>query len=286
MVVPVLIIGRSGQVAQSLLEAGAGFPDLALTAMGRPDLDITDTASIRHALDAVNPRIVINAAAYTAVDKAEEARDAAFAANADGPGLLACETASRGVPLIHISTDYVFDGSATRPYRPDDATAPLGVYGASKLAGEQRVAEANPQHFIFRTAWVYGAYGKNFLKTMMRVAKTNPQLRVVADQQGGPTSSHDIAEALLQVASQVVRGQSDDFGLYHLAARGEAVWADFAEAIFEASAAYGGPSAKVERITTAEYPTPAVRPAYSVLDTTRLKQAFGIELPHWHEPVA
>ncbi len=282
----VLVAGRSGQVAQSLTEAAAGHRDLEVTLMGRPDLDITDEASVERAFDVIAPDLVINAAAYTAVDQAEDDRQAAYDCNETGPRRLAEASAKRGIPIIHISTDYVFDGQGTVPYAEESKTDPLGVYGASKLAGERAVAEANPRHVTVRTAWVYGAYGKNFLKTMLRVARGRDELGVVSDQKGAPTSSHDIAEGLLKVASHLLAHPDDSaYGVYHMTARGEAVWADFAEAIFAASAKEGGPTAKVNRITTADYPTPAARPSYSVLDSSALEAAFGVRLPDWQDPV-
>ena len=283
----ILVAGRSGQVAQSLIEAATGREGLTVTALGRPDLDIADRASVSAAIAAHAPHVLINAAAYTAVDLAETERDAAFLGNETGPRHLAEATAEAGLPLIHLSTDYVFNGRGTAPYTEKEPTDPLGVYGASKLAGEEAVAAANPRHLTLRTAWVYGAHGKNFLKTMLRVAETRDELSVVADQRGAPTSSHDIAAALLDLSEAIVREGTDPvWGTYHMAARGEAVWADFAEAIFAASAALGGPTARVKRITTAEYPTPAERPAYSVLDSGALHRAFGVRLPVWQEPVA
>lgn len=282
----ILVAGRSGQVASSLAEAAGQRPGYELTCLGRPELDITDRQGVGAAIDAAAADIVINAAAYTAVDQAETEPDAARAGNEAGPRNLAEATAEKGVPLIHLSTDYVFNGEGSRPYCEDDPTDPLGVYGASKLAGERAVAAANPRHLILRTAWVYGAYGKNFLKTMLRVAGERDELRVVADQHGAPTSSHDIASGLLDLAGLVLEGGSGTpWGTYHMAARGEAVWADFADAIFEASARAGGPSASVVRITTAEYPTPARRPQYSVLDSSALERSFGVRLPDWREPV-
>ncbi|MEM7741056.1 MAG: dTDP-4-dehydrorhamnose reductase [Pseudomonadota bacterium] len=284
MGIRVFVAGQSGQVAQSLAKTAPSQVVLGLH--GRPDVDITDKDSIARAVEAFNPDVVINAAAYTAVDQAEDERDAAFAANEAGPRHLADVTADRGIPLIHLSTDYVFDGSGTRPYREDDPTAPLGVYGASKLAGEEAVVAANPKHIIARTAWVYGSTGKNFLKTMLRVAASNDELRVVDDQRGAPTSSDTIAVALLTIAQSIVEaGDQAPFGLYHLVSAGEASWADFAKAIFDESAARGGPSASVVPITTAEYPTKATRPAYSVLDTAKTRSAFDVILADWREPV-
>ncbi|MEO1042788.1 MAG: dTDP-4-dehydrorhamnose reductase [Pseudomonadota bacterium] len=284
MALRLFVAGESGQVAQSL--ATMAPSDVTVGLHGRPNVDITDKDSVAKAVASFKPHVVINAAAYTAVDQAEDERDAAFAANEAGPRHLAEVTADAGIPLIHLSTDYVFDGSGTRPYREDDPTAPLGVYGESKLAGEDAVVAANPKHIIARTAWVYGSTGKNFLKTMLRVAASHDELRVVDDQRGAPTSSDTIAETLLTVAQSIVgSGDGAPFGLYHLVAAGEASWADFAQAIFEESAAQGGPSASVMPITTAEYPTKATRPAYSVLDTTKLRNAFDVILADWREPV-
>ncbi|NNU16770.1 dTDP-4-dehydrorhamnose reductase [Parvularcula sp. ZS-1/3] len=279
----ILVAGRSGQVARSLAEAAEGRDDVKLVCLGRPDLDIADRASVDAALAREKPDVLINAAAYTAVDQAEQDREAAYAGNETGPRHLAEASAAQGIPIIHISTDYVFNGEGERPYVESDPTDPLGVYGASKLAGEMAVADANPEHLILRTAWVYGAYGKNFLKTMLRVADGRDELSVVADQSGAPTSSHDIAEALLKLAPKMKDGAA--FGTYHMAASGEGVWADFTQAIFEASAEAGGPTASVTRIPSSDYPTPAKRPTYSVLNSSALEEAFGVRLPDWREPV-
>lgn len=280
----ILVAGRSGQVAASLAEAAADFPTIELVAQGRPELDITSAESIAQAIERHDPDVLINAAAYTAVDQAETEPDAAFLGNETGPRLLAQATAAVGIPLFHLSTDYVFNGQGALPYREDDPVEPLGVYGGSKLAGEKAVAEGNPRHLILRTAWVYGAHGKNFLKTMLRVADGRDELGVVADQKGAPTSSHDIADALLQLATIVAEGR-ESWGTYHLVANGEAVWADFAEAIFAASSRQSGPTSKVNRIGTEDFPTPAARPAYSVLNNSKLRDTFGIELPLWSAPI-
>jgi dTDP-4-dehydrorhamnose reductase len=281
----ILVAGRSGQVARSLVEAAEGKPGLELISLGRPELDIADHRSAASAVKTSRPDVLINAAAYTGVDLAETETAAAYRANETGPAVLGRTAAEAGIPIVHLSTDYVFDGSKGQPYREEDPVSPLGVYGASKWAGEQRLAEIAPKHLILRTAWVYGAYGKNFLKTMLRVGAEREVLNVVCDQRGAPTSSHDIALALLKVASALVEGE-ESYGIYHMTAKGEASWADFAEAIFEASAARGGPAAKVEKIRTEDYPTPAERPQYSVLDSTRLKADYGVDLPQWQEPVA
>jgi dTDP-4-dehydrorhamnose reductase len=279
--VRVLIAGSAGQVARALV-AAAPAAGLHVTALGRPDLDLTDPVSIDAVLDKVRPDIVINAAAYTAVDQAEADEAGAFALNAVGAGQLAAAAARLGAPIFHLSTDYVFDGSKPAPYAETDPVAPLGVYGRSKLAGEEAVAAANPRHLIFRTAWVYSPVGKNFAKTMLRVAEARGALSVVHDQVGNPTSAADIAAALWKVAGRITADPSAlRAGTYHMTASGEASWAEFAEEILRVSAELGGPSASVTRITSSEYPTPTRRPANSRLDCTKLSRAFGVILPQW-----
>ena len=279
--VKVLIAGAAGQVARALANT-APRARLRVTALGRPHLDLTDPASIDAALDKARPDIVINAAAYTAVDQAETDEAGAFALNAEGAGQLAVAAARLGAPILHLSTDYVFDGSKPAPYAETDPVAPLGVYGRSKLAGEEAVAAANPRHLIFRTAWVYSPVGKNFAKTMLRVADARGALSVVHDQVGNPTSAADIAAALWKITEQIIADPSAlRPGTYHLTASGEASWAEFAEEILRVSAALGGPSASVARITSAEYPTPTRRPANSRLDCEKLSRDFGLILPHW-----
>lgn len=253
-----------------------------IVALGRPDLDLLDPASIDRAMNRVSPDVVINAAAYTAVDQAEADVANAFAVNTDGAAILAKVAAERGAPILHLSTDYVFDGSKSGPYVETDPVAPLGVYGASKLAGEQVVAAGNPNHFILRTAWVYSPVGKNFVKTMLRLAETRDELGVVADQIGNPTSAADIAAGLVAMARRITSDPAGAApGIYHMTAAGEASWADFAEAIFAASAALGGPSAGVNRIGSSEFPTPVKRPANSRLDCSRLSATFNVTLPAW-----
>ena len=285
----VLVFGGNGQVGQELLRALAPLgPVVATTRSGAlPDgsacevADFNQPETLTALLDRIRPAMVVNAAAYTAVDRAEEDRDAAWRANAEAPGVIArwCEKA--GVPLVHYSTDYVFDGQGTRPYREDDATAPLGVYGASKLAGEEAIRGAGGRHLIFRTAWVYASHGANFLRTMLRVGAERDVLRVVADQIGTPTPAALIAD----VTAQALQHGGGLSGTWHLTATGETSWHGFAEAIFDEAVATGrlrhGP--KVEAITTADYPTPARRPAYSRLDVSRLQSDFGIALPSWQE---
>ena len=277
----VLVAGGSGQVARALVDT-APATDVDVVALGRPGLDLTDPASIEAAVRSAEPAIVINAAAYTAVDQAETDEAGAHALNAEGAGLLAAAAARAGAPILHLSTDYVFSGDKTAPYTEADLPAPTGAYGRSKLAGEAAVAAANPRHAIFRTAWVYSPYGKNFAKTMLRFAETREELSVVHDQIGNPTSAHDIARALWDAARQLARNPAAlRPGIYHMTASGEASWAEFAEEIFRLSAACGGPAARVRRITTAEYPTPTRRPANSRLDCSKLAGQFGIILPQW-----
>ncbi|MDQ1063932.1 dTDP-4-dehydrorhamnose reductase [Stenotrophomonas rhizophila] len=285
----VLLFGANGQLGQELLRALAPLGTVTATtrsgslADGSPcDVaDFNQPATLAALLDRVQPDVVVNAAAYTAVDRAEEDRDAAWRANADAPGVIARWCAAAGVPLVHYSTDYVFDGQGTRAYLEDDATAPLGVYGQSKLAGEDAVRAAGGRHLIFRTAWVYASHSANFLRTMLRVGAEREVLRVVADQVGTPTPAALIAD----VTAQVLQHPGRLSGTWHLTASGQTSWHGFAEAIF-AQAQAGGVLARVpvvEAISTADYPTPAKRPAWSVLDNGRLQQDFGLQLPSWQD---
>ncbi|HEX4766397.1 MAG TPA: dTDP-4-dehydrorhamnose reductase [Lichenihabitans sp.] len=278
------VTGKSGQVVRTLCGL-APNRGVEVVTLGRPGLDLADPASIAPALRQARADIVVNAAAYTAVDKAESEPDLAQAINAAGAGAVAKAARELGLPVIQISTDYVFDGAKTTPYREDDSAGPLGVYGCSKLGGERAVARENPWHAILRTAWVYAPYGNNFVRTMLRLASTRPEVGVVADQRGCPTAAEDVAETILTVARRLQSepGNAALRGVFHVAAQGEAVWADVAEAIFATSARLGGPSASVERITTADYPTPARRPANSRLDCTKLRDVYGITLPAWRQ---
>ncbi|WFP62237.1 dTDP-4-dehydrorhamnose reductase [Mesorhizobium sp. WSM4904] len=278
------VTGREGQVAASLIETARGRDDVEVVAVGRPALDLARPDTVFAALEAARPDIVVSAAAYTAVDQAEDEKDLAFAVNATGAGKVAEAAARLGVPVIHLSTDYVFDGTKDGAYVETDATAPLGVYGASKLAGEQAVAAANPRHLILRTAWVYSPFGKNFVKTMLRLAGDRGEISVVADQWGNPTSALDIADAILHVAARL----RDDknfaaFGIYHLAGEGETNWSGFARHILDTSRASGGPHASVRDIATADYPTKARRPANSRLSSARFAGVFGWTAPEWRE---
>ena len=277
----VLVIGRGGQLATEL-ERAARRRALAMRTLGRSEADLEDPASLEAAIAGVpEARIVVNAAAYTAVDAAENDRGRAFAVNAEGPGVLAEATAKRGLPLVHISTDYVFDGTKPGPYVETDPTRPQGVYGASKLAGEEAVRAGNPSHLLIRTAWVYSAHGKNFVKTMLRLAGERDVLRVVDDQRGSPTSAGDLAEAVLAAVQTALDGDASPlWGTYHCAGAGETSWCGFARAIFEEAGAWAG-HPRVEAITTEDFPTPAARPKNSVLDSSRFEAAFGTRPRPW-----
>ena len=278
----IVVTGNAGQVVTSLIERGAAAGH-EIIALGRPELDLADPASVARALEAATPNTIVSAAAYTAVDRAESDSDLAHAVNGRGAGAVAQAAWTLGVPLIHISTDYVFDGTLDRPYVESDPTGPTGVYGASKLAGEQAVLAAyGDNSAVLRVAWVYSPFGANFVKTMLRLAADRDELGVVADQIGNPTSALEIADGILRVATNMVADGSPAMrGIFHMTASGEASWADFAEAIFAASGALGGPSARVKRITTADYPTPAKRPANSRLDCGLIARMHGIALPDW-----
>ncbi len=285
----ILVFGGNGQVGQELLRALAPLGKVvATTRSGQLSdgsacevADFGQPNSLPALLDRLQPSVVVNAAAYTAVDRAEQDVEAAFAANAQAPGMIACWCAAHGVPFVHYSTDYVFDGQGSAPYREDEPTAPLGVYGTSKRDGEDEVRAAGGRHLIFRTAWVYASHGANFLRTMLRVGAERDQLRVVADQIGTPTPAALIAD----VTAQALQHPGKLSGTWHLTASGQTSWHGFAEAIF-AEALATGVLAKVptvEAIPSSEYPTPAKRPAWSVLDNRKLQQDFGIVLPTWQD---
>jgi dTDP-4-dehydrorhamnose reductase len=278
----ILVTGRDGQVAQALAERATGHE---LVFAARPAFDLAQPATIEATVARVHPELIVSAAAYTAVDKAESEPEIAMAINGDGPGMLARAAAKIGAPIIHLSTDYVFDGSLDRPWREDDATSPLGVYGATKLAGEQAVQASGADHAVIRLAWVYSPFGNNFVKTMLRLAETRDALNVVEDQQGCPSSALDIATAILAVVARWQR-EGATKGVYHFAGSGETNWADFARAIFAESARHGGPSAAVTGIPASDYPTPAKRPANSRLDCTRFAEGFGYHAPHWRESLS
>ncbi|UVK38211.1 dTDP-4-dehydrorhamnose reductase [Mesorhizobium sp. AR10] len=278
------VTGREGQVVASLLEVGQRRNDVEIIAVGRPQLDLTRPDTVIEALEASRPDIVVSAAAYTAVDQAEDEPDIAFAVNAVGAGKVAEAAARLGVPVIHLSTDYVFDGTGAGAYAETDATVPRSVYGASKLAGEQAVAAVNPRHLILRTAWVYSPFGKNFVKTMLRLAADRDEIAVVADQRGNPTSALDIADAILHSAAVVREDKTfDDYGIYHLVGTGETNWSGFARHILDTSRAFGGPYARVTDIATSDYPTKAKRPGNSRLSTAKFTTTFDWNAPDWRK---
>lgn len=301
-----LVFGETGQVARELSRLAAAR-GIALEALGRDRADLADPAACAAAVTGAEADAVINAAAYTAVDRAESEPELARAVNAAAPGAMARAAAARGLPFLHVSTDYVFDGAPGRPWREDDPTGPLGVYGATKLAGEQAVAAAGGPHAVLRTAWVFSAHGANFVKTMLRLGAERDSLRVVDDQIGGPTPARDIAAALIDIAEAFAAGRGTS-GVFHFAGAPSTSWAGFARAIFAASAARGGrtsPAAlggktssaalggktssvagggkapEVIPIPSADYPTPARRPLNSVLDCARIQAAYGIGQPDW-----
>ncbi len=287
----ILLLGADGQLGTELRRSLAAQGEVvAATLSGTLDGGACETADFSRPdtlpplLGRIAPDIVVNAAAYTAVDRAEQEVELVFRINAEAPDVLAAACATRGATFVHYSTDYVFDGQGTRPYREDDTTSPLGVYGASKLAGEVAVLSSGARHMIFRTAWVYAAHSHNFLRTMLRVGAERDTLRVVADQVGTPTP----AALLAGVTAQALRADATPSGLWHLTPTGQASWHGFAEAIFEGAVARGllARAPEVEAITTADYPTPAARPAYSVLDCGALQRDFGIALPDWRSGLA
>lgn len=282
----ILVTGREGQVVRSLAERGPASGH-SIVALGRPELDLTgDPSSIVETIKAAKPDAIVSAAAYTAVDKAETDQDTAFAVNERGAGAVARAARELGVPLVHLSTDYVFDGAKAGPYAEDDRTGATGVYGASKLAGEKVVVAEQSNSAVLRTAWVYSPFGANFVKTMLGLAGDRDEIGVVADQRGNPTSALDIAEGVLAVTEALARSDDAELrGIFHMTAEGGASWAEFAEAVFAESAALGGPSATVNPISTAQFPTPATRPQNSQLDSTKLLQAYGIQLPAWQSSV-
>jgi dTDP-4-dehydrorhamnose reductase len=287
MTQPILITGVSGQLAVALGD-GAPSHGLLVRQFDRPTLDFDRPATIAAAFAATAPWLVINAAAYTAVDAAEDDVDAAFRANRDGPAQLArlCEDA--GIPLIHISTDYVFDGLKGAPYVEGDPTSPQGVYGVSKLAGERAVLELCSRTIVLRTSWVYSPVGRNFVRTMLNVAQRTDRLRVVADQKGCPTSAPDLGEAVLRIAACIAAdGWQDRYaGLFHAAGTGWTTWHGLAVATFEAAARHGVRAPTVDPIATAEWPTRAQRPPDSRLDCGRLEATLGLRLPPWRDGLA
>lgn len=273
-----LVFGTTGQVARELART-ASRHGVAARAIGRAEADLTDPEACARAVRDADADVIVNAAAYTAVDAAEDDRATVQAVNATAPGAMAAAAARKGTPLIHVSTDYVLDGSDPgRPWREDDPTRPLSAYGASKLDGERAVVAAGPDHVILRTAWVFSAHGRNFVRTMLSVGRDKPEMRVVGDQRGGPTAAADIADAIWTVATAWRDGRGRP-GIYNFAGAPDTTWAEFAQAIFARS---GWPAVpRVTAIATADWPTRAVRPAYSVLDCSAIANAYGIVRPDW-----
>jgi len=283
----ILVAGRTGQLALELLER-LPRDGHAVTAMEAPELDLTDPASIARAVEQAAPEAIVNAAAYTAVDKAESQRELAFAVNATGAGLLAAAAAERGLPFVHVSTDYVFPGDGGAPYREDDAPAPIGIYGESKLAGERAVMAANPRSAILRTAWVCSPHGGNFVKTMLRLGQEREAVSVVADQHGAPTFAADLADAIARMLPRLTAAAAGDeaFGIFHLTGSPWTTWHGFAEAIFEGAAARGLKTPELRAIATADYPTPARRPADGRLDCSRIARIHGIQPADWRQSLS
>lgn len=275
-----LVIGRDGQLSQSLSERAVKHPDLQLHAIGRPQLDLNRPDTICDQISAHRPDVIVNAAAYTAVDKAESEPEKAIAINRDGAAAAARAAANANADFIHISTDYVFDGRKTEPYIEQDETGPLNVYGRSKLEGERAVLAAHPRALVLRTSWVFSPFGSNFLRTMLRAGAERPLLRVVDDQHGNPTSALDLASAILSVAP-LLRGTPG--GLYHLSGTGSTTWYEFAEFIFQESGRHRGPTPALEAIPSSAYKTSAERPANSRLNCSAFADRFGITLRPWME---
>lgn len=277
----ILITGRTGQVSRELQQCLADGAELLVR--GQEQLDLVDADALRREIRTLRPDLIINAAAHTAVDQAESEPQLAFAINATAPAVLAEEAASLDVPLVHYSTDYVFDGSKDAPYTEEDATGPLGVYGRSKLAGENAIRAVGGKHLILRTSWVYSLHGRNFLLTMQRLLQEREELRVVADQIGAPTWAGSIAQATAQLIQHWQAGHAGPWGTYHLSGLGETSWFGFASAIAEQLRIQGKACARLEPIPSSAYPTPAQRPLNSRLDCSRLQAQWNVRLPHWHD---
>jgi dTDP-4-dehydrorhamnose reductase len=273
------VMGAEGQVARSLREAATGYADVTVGFGSRPSVDLLHPSTVAAAISAFRPDVIVNPAAITAVDKAEDEPAQAFAINCDGARTTAAVAREHDVPIIHLSTDYVFDGKNKAAYLETDDVNPQGVYGKSKLDGEIAVARANPRHVILRTSWVYAPFGNNFVRTILRLAGERDRIGVVNDQKGCPTYAPDIADAIISISKQVTDWRQEYSGVTHLAGPDAVTWYEFAREILRQSARRGGPSASVDPITTSDYPTRAARPANSQLSTRRLRTLFGIELP-------
>lgn len=277
-----LVTGQDGQVVRSLVERATRYQDIEVLPLGRPALDLSQLDTIESAILGAKPHVIVSAAAYTAVDQAETDEAAAFAINAAAVGEIGRVAKALGISVVHLSTDYVFDGENASAYVETDTVNPLGVYGRSKLEGERLLAASGADHAILRTAWIYSPYGKNFLRTMLRLAETRDDLDVVADQIGNPTSALDIADAVFKVGNNLLASDNARLrGVFHMTGSGDASWADFASEIFAVSGKRNGPTANVHPIKTAEYPTPAKRPQNSRLHCSKLAANHGITMPDW-----
>jgi len=277
----IVLFGANGQLGQEMVRAGAARK-VPLVALSHAEANIADPSAVRDAIARHRPALVVNAAAYTKVDLAETEIEAAREANEIGPALLGEACNAAGIPLVHISTDYVFDGTKPTAYVETDRVGPTGSYGRTKEAGERALRATTPRHVILRTSWVYGEFGANFLKTILRLAATRDELRIVADQRGCPTSTLDLAEAILSIAPRLIAGE-DLCGTYHFAGSGVTTWHGFASRIVAAQAPFAGRHPRVTPITTAEYPLPARRPANSELDSSLFARTFGIRARPWTE---
>lgn len=280
MTLRIAVTGQTGQVAMSLKERAIDQGSAQIVTVARPYLDLERPQTIEPALRALRPDVIVNAAAFTFVDKAEAEPERAFAINRDGAAGVARAAQRLGVPLIHLSTDYVFRGDKGLPYVEADVAAPVNAYGHSKLAGETAVIAAHPRSIVLRTSWVFSTHGSNFLKTMLRMGAERPKLRIVRDQLGNPTAASDIADAILRIAPVLTRADQAG-GVYHYCGQGSTSWYDFAEFIFAQCAEQGGPQPVLEPIATADYPTPARRPLDTRLDTSAFSQRFGFEPSDW-----
>jgi dTDP-4-dehydrorhamnose reductase len=281
----ILVFGKNGQLARCLAASAHEFPDAQLVFVGREECDLEEASQIEPVIEHVQPDIVVNAAAYTAVDLAEQQEDIAFKVNCDAVRAMAEALSKRSIPLIHVSTDYVFDGKGAKPYREEDAVSPLGVYGNSKLAGEVAVREAHQKHLIVRTSWVYSQFGKNFVKTMLNLMAQRDEVRIVDDQTGCPTSAHDLANAILELCGAATSAEFDDFGTYHLTSDQEMTWFEFGKSIHKIALQewgedWKGKDCAVLPIKSSEFPTVAKRPEYSVLSCRLINDTFGIKLPN------
>lgn len=278
----IMVIGRQGQVARAIIERAERL-NVEIIPMGRPELDLAKTETVFPALARVRADAIINAAAYTAVDQAENEEELAYRINAIGVGEVASVANSLGIPLVHLSTDYIFDGEKSEPYLEIDRPNPQNIYGKSKLAGEQEILIGTSNHAILRTAWVYSPFGRNFVRTILHAAKTSDQLRIVSDQRGSPTSAFDIADGAITVTRNLVARPEDPTlrGIFHMTSAGDTTWASFGIAIFAASLSVGGPSVPVQYISSANYPRPAKRPMNSRLNCSKIAATHGVRLPDW-----